>query len=118
MLNDAQVQHHAIQMTVGQEWKRKGRYVNVGKNLLLENLSMLFATGDLKFAAGLALREDIIAELETFSLETTAAGNQIITQGKSGSHHGDLAIALSIASFCTTHLQPGVVGETKLVGMY
>lgn len=60
----------------------------------------------------------MIAELETFQLETTAAGNQIITQGRTGKHHGDLTIALAIAAFATEHLQPGIVGEHKLLGFY
>lgn len=88
LLFEQGVEHHAVQMTAGQNLVKKGRYVNVGKTLLLETLSLLFATGDLTFAHDLPLRGDILAELETFQLETTAAGNQVITQGKSGAHHG------------------------------
>jgi hypothetical protein len=112
------VEHDAIQMTVGQNWTRKDRYVNVGKTLLLETLSLLFATGDLTFAHDLPLREDILAELETFQLEQTAAGNQIIVQGKSGAHHGDLAIALAVAVFASEHLVPGFVGVGQLDAWY
>lgn len=116
LLRDAGVQHTAIQMTVGQNWKKTGHYTNVGKTLLLENLSVLFASGELQFAEDLPLRDDIVAELETFQLETTAAGNQVITQGKSGAHHGDLAIALAGAAFASEYLQPGVVGVGQLQG--
>ena len=118
LLTEQRVEHHAIQMTVGQNWVKKGRYVNVGKMLLLETLSIMFATGDLTFAHDLPLRGDILAELETFQLEQTAAGNQIITQGKSGSHHGDLAIALSAACFASEHLLPGFTGEGRLENYY
>ena len=114
LLREQRVQHHAIQMTVGQNWVEKDRYVNVGKTLLLETLSILFATGDLTFAHDLPLRTDILAELETFQLETTAAGNQVITQGKSGAHHGDLAIALAAACFASEHLVPGFTGVGQL----
>ena len=114
MLHEQGIGHHAIQMTVGQNWVEKGRYVNVGKTLLLETLSLLFATGDLTFAHDLPLRGDILAELETFQLETTAAGNQIITQGKSGAHHGDLAIALAAACFASEHLVPGFTGVGQI----
>ena len=114
LLTEQRVEHHAIQMTVGQNWVKKDRYVNVGKTLLLETLSLLFATGDLTFAHDLPLRGDILAELETFQLQQTAAGNQIITQGKSGAHHGDLAIALAAACFASEHLRPGYTGEGKL----
>ncbi len=118
LLDDQGVQHDAIQMTVGQNWAVKDRYVNVGKTLLLETLSLLFATGDLTFAHDLPLREDILAELETFQLETTAAGNQVITQGKSGAHHGDLAIALAAACFASEHLLPGFTGVGQLEGYW
>jgi phage FluMu gp28-like protein len=114
LLFEQGVEHHAIQMTVGQKWVTKDRYVNVGKTLLLETLSVLFATGDLTFAHNLPLREDILAELETFQLETTAAGNQVITQGKSGAHHGDLAIALAAACFASEHLLPGFTGVGQI----
>ena len=118
LLFDQRVEHHAIQMTVGQNWVEKDRYVNVGKTLLLETLSLLFATGDLMFAHDLPLREDILAELETFQLETTAAGNQVITQGRSGQHHGDLAIALAVACFASEHLVPGFTGVGQLSNWY
>jgi len=118
LLFDQGVQHDAVQMTVGQNWVKKDRYVNVGKTLLLETLSLLFATGDLTFAHDLPLRDDILAELETFQLETTAAGNQVITQGKSGAHHGDLAIALAAACFASEHLLPGFTGVGQLEGWY
>lgn len=118
LLHEQRISHHAIQMTVGQNWVEKDRYVNVGKMLLLETLSLLFATGDLTFAHDLPLREDILAELETFQLEQTAAGNQIIVQGKSGAHHGDLAIALAVAVFASEHLVPGFVGVGQLENFY
>lgn len=118
LLHEQRIEHDAIQMTVGQNWTRKDRYVNVGKMLLLETLSLLFATGDLTFAHDLPLREDILAELETFQLEMTAAGNQIITQGKSGSHHGDLAISLAAACFASEHLLPGFTGVGQLENWY
>ena len=53
--------------------------MNVGKTVLLEKLSMLFATGDLSFASVLTLRDDILAELETFELTASASGSKIIT---------------------------------------
>lgn len=118
LLTDASVPHTAIQMVAGQNWARKGRYVNVGKTLLLENLSVMFATGDLSFVADLPLRQDILHELETFQLEMTAAGNQVITQGKVGTHHGDLAISLAIAAFASEYLKPGVIGSHRLEGFY
>jgi hypothetical protein len=118
LLHEQRINHHAIQMTVGQNWVEKDRYVNVGKMLLLETLSLLFATGDLTFAHDLPLREDILAELESFQLEQTAAGNQIIVQGKSGAHHGDLVVALAVAVFASEHLVPGFVGVGQLDAWY
>jgi len=118
LLWEQKVDHLAMQMVAGQNWQRKGRYVNVGKTFLLETLSTLFASGQLEFAEDLPLREDIVAELETFQLEMTAAGNQVIVQGKSGSHHGDLAIALAGAAFASEYLKPGVVGVGQLQGVW
>jgi hypothetical protein len=118
MLFSEGVDHIAIQMTAGQNWKRSGRYTNVGKTLMLENLSVLFASGQLEFAEDLPLREDILAELETFQLETTAAGNQVIVQGKSGAHHGDLAIALAGAAFASEYLRPGFTGTGTLENVF
>lgn len=118
LLRDAKVDHIAIQMTVGQNWTRKGHYTNVGKTLMLENLSVLFASGELEFAEDLVLRKDVLAELETFQLETTAAGNQVITQGRSGDHHGDLAIALAGAAFASEYLRPGFTGVGTLEGVF
>jgi len=51
MLWDEGVDHHAVQMTGGQSWKKQGaRYVNAGKTFMIENLSVLFASGDFTFA--------------------------------------------------------------------
>ena len=86
--------------------------------IMLENLSVLFASGELTFAEDLALRKDVLAELETFQLETTAAGNQVITQGRSGDHHGDLAIALAGAAFASEYLRPGFTGVGTLENVF
>jgi len=114
LLWEQSVDHHAMQMVAGQNWQRKGRYVNVGKTFLLETLSMLFATGDLTFARDLPLRDDILAELETFQLTSTAAGNQIITQGRTAAGHGDISIALAAALFGSEHLDRGFTGQGML----
>lgn len=117
MLDDVKVKHFALQTTVGQNWRRDGKYVNVGKHLLLENLSVLFAK-ELKLASGLPLYEDLIAEFETFELGMTNAGNPIIMQGARGSHHGDLAIALAVAAFASQYLVPGVAKMVPVNGMF
>ena len=50
MLWEQGVDHNAVQMTGGQEWRRSGRYVNASKTLMIENLAVLFASGELNFA--------------------------------------------------------------------
>lgn len=112
------VKHQAIQMTAGQDWSRKGRYINVSKTLLVETLSVLFSSRDLTFAHGLPLRKEIEEDLATFSLTTTAAGNQVITQSRTGAGHGDLGIALAISAFASQHLRPGLLGESKIDNYY
>ncbi len=61
---------------------------------MIENLAVLFASGELKFAHDLLLRKEIEEDLASFSTQTTAAGNQIITQSRNASGHGDLGIGL------------------------
>ena len=118
MLTEQRVPHIAIQSVVGQNWSRKGKYVNVGKNLLIENLATLFQTGELTIAEQLPLKDDLLRELETFRLEETRGGNQIIVQGKRGNHHGDLAIATACGAFASQYLMPGVIGSFRMKGYY
>ena len=117
ILWDDGVDHHAVQMTGGQSWKKQGaRYVNAGKTFMIENLSVLFASGDLKFAHDLPLRTEIEEDLASFSLQTTAAGNQIITQSRSAGGHGDLGISVIVGAFASQYLAAKTVTTHKLVG--
>lgn len=101
---DQGVPHHAIQMTAGQEWNRKGRYINASKTHMIETTSVLFSAGDLTFAEGLPLRKEIESDIASFSLTTTAAGNQVITQSRNASGHGDLGISLIVAAWASQHV--------------
>lgn len=119
MLWDQGVSHHAVQMTGGQSWKKQGgRYVNAGKTFMIENLSVLFASGDLKFAHDLPLRAEIEADLASFSLQTTAAGNQIITQSRSSGGHGDLGISVIVGAFASQYLRPQMITTHTLRGWW
>lgn len=118
MLWDQGIDHKAIQMTGGQEWSKKGRYVNAGKTAMIETLAVMFAAGEIKFAHDCPLRAEIEQDLASFSTQTTAAGNQIITQSRSAAGHGDLGIALIVGAFASQHLQPPVVGQHRLIGMF
>ena len=120
MLDAESVQHHAIQMTGGQDWTRKGQYVNAGKTLMIENLAVQFASGDIKFAPDCPLRDEIEADLASFATKTTAAGNQIITQARSTGGHGDLGISLILNAFATQYVSnhAAVVGQFRLKGWW
>lgn len=118
MLWDQNIDHKAVQMTGGQDWTRKGRYVNAGKTFMIENLAVLFAAGEIRFAHDLPLRAEIEQDLASFTTQTTAAGNQIITQSRSAAGHGDLGIALIVGAFATQYLGSQVVGEFKLRGWF
>ena len=118
MLFDQSVPHMAIQMTGGQEWRRSGRYVNASKTLMIENLAVLFAAGELTFAHDLPLRSEIEEDLGSFTTQTTAAGNQIITQSRNASGHGDLGIGLIVAAFASQYLAPQNIKVSRLTGMY
>lgn len=118
MLWDQNIDHKAVQMTGGQDWTRKGRYVNAGKTFMIENLAVLFAAGEIRFAHDLPLRAEIEQDLASFTTQTTAAGNQIITQSRSAAGHGDLGIALIVGAFATQYLRQQVVGQHKLRGWF
>jgi hypothetical protein len=118
MLWDQNIDHKAVQMTGGQDWTRKGRYVNAGKTFMIENLAVLFAAGEIRFAHDLPLRAEIEQDLASFTTQTTAAGNQIITQSRSAAGHGDLGIALIVGAFATQYLGQQVVGQFKLRGAF
>lgn len=118
MLWEQSIPHSAVQMTGGADWTRKGRYVNASKTLMIENLAVLFAADELKFAHDLPLRSEIEEDLATFTTQTTAAGNQIITQARNASGHGDLGIGLIVAAFASQYLAPQGIQVSNLVGMY
>ncbi|MFK7868651.1 MAG: hypothetical protein AB8B58_05355 [Roseobacter sp.] len=116
MLFEQNVEHTAVQMTAGQEWSKKGRYVNAGKTLLVETTAVMFASGDLKFADDLALREKLEEDFASFQIKTTAAGNQVISQSRSAAGHGDLAISLIVAAFASQHVNTGRIEVRTLKG--
>lgn len=118
MLWEQGVDHAAVQMTGGQEWRRSGRYVNASKTLMIENLAVLFAAGELTFAHDLQLRKEIEEDLASFTTQTTAAGNQIITQSRNASGHGDLGIGLIVAGFASQYLSERSIQVSHLRGCY
>jgi hypothetical protein len=118
MLHEQNVPHFAIQMTGGQEWSKKGRYVNAGKTAMIETLAVMFAAGEIKFAHDCPLRAEIEADLASFTTQTTAAGNQIITQGRTGKGHGDLGISLIVGAFASQHLKPQRMEVAHLSGYF
>lgn len=118
MLFEQSVDHTAVQMTGGQEWRRSGRYVNASKTLMVENLAVLFASGDLKFAQDLPLRKEIEEDLASFTTQTTAAGNTVISQSRSASGHGDAGIALIISAFASQYLAPQNIRVSTLKGFW
>lgn len=117
-LTDANCPHIAVQMVAGQNWVRKGKYVNAAKSLIIESLSVLFASGELTFAKDLPLRKEIEEDLASFSLTTTSAGNQVITQSRNASGHGDLGVSLAIAAFCSQYIAPQEIVVSKLKGYW
>ena len=114
MCVEQNIPHTAIQTVAGQQRTRKGRFVNIRKSLHIENLSVLFASGELTFATDLPLRVEIESDLDSLTLTETAAGNQIITQSRQSGSHGDLAIGLA----CATYLKPQSIGQAQLHGWY
>ncbi|MCA0205149.1 MAG: hypothetical protein LCH92_12460 [Proteobacteria bacterium] len=119
MMQAQSVPHHAITMTGGQDWSKKSsRYVSAGKTFMVENLAVMFAAGEIKFAHDCPLRSEIEADLASFTTATTVAGNQIITQSRSASGHGDLGIALIVGAFSSQYLRRQSVTVSTLAGYY
>jgi hypothetical protein len=119
MLQAQNAQHTAVTMAGGQDWSKKsGRYVSAGKTFLVENLAVMFAAGEIKFAHDCPLRPEIEGDLASFTTATTAAGNQIITQSRSASGHGDLGIALIVGAFASQYLKPQRIEAYHLRNYY
>lgn len=89
----------------------------MAKNSLLECLATGFETGALEITHDLPLGEQLRQEVASFELETTTAGNLILTGGGMG-HQADLAIALALAWFASDRLGNWVTGEVKRTGWY
>jgi len=110
------IEHMPVQMVGGMTITRAGRFTNVAKNLLITSLAGAFETQQLTIAADLPLRGDLMAELESFQVKFSAAGNQIFEGGGAG-HHADMAIATALAWFRSEQLV-GFTGEGRLEGWY
>ena len=121
VLTEGGIDHLAITMTAGASWnRRRGHRVTVSKNLLLETLASGFETGALTIAHDLPLRAELTAEIASFELATTQAGN-LVLQGGGRGHHADMAVALALAWFASERLvrwsgAGGEVGELVLRG--
>jgi hypothetical protein len=116
VLADMQIEHMPVQMVGGTSITNAGRFTNVAKNLLITSLAGAFETQQLTIAADLPLRNELLAELESFSVKFTAAGNQVFEGGGAG-HHADMAIAAALAWF-RSEQSYGFVGEGQLEGWY
>jgi hypothetical protein len=98
VLSELGIEHMPVQMVGGLAVTRAGRFTNVSKNLLITSLAGAFETQQLSIAADLPLRANLLAELESFQVKFTAAGNQVFDGGGAG-HHADMAVALALAWF-------------------
>ncbi|WP_175502275.1 hypothetical protein [Aliiroseovarius crassostreae] len=85
---------------------------------MIENLAVLFAAGELKFAHDLPLRQEIEADLGSFTTQTTAAGNMVISQSRNASGHSDLGIGLICAAFASQYLASQSIKVSHLRGWY
>lgn len=116
VLADMRIEHMPVQMVGGTAITQSGRFTNVAKNLLITSLAGAFETQQLTIAADLPLRNDLLIELESFSVKFTAAGNQVFEGGGAG-HHADMAIAASLAWFRSEQFN-GFVGEGMIENWY
>ena len=117
VLTQGGVDHLAMTMTAGASWSRDGHRVTVSKNTLLETLASGFETSALAIAHDLPLRAELMAEIASFELATTAAGNLVLQGGGKG-HHADMAISLALAFFASERLLPGFTGVGYIENWY
>jgi hypothetical protein len=117
VLTQGGIDHIAMTMTAGASWSRDGHRVSVSKNMLLETLASGFETAALGIAHDLPLKTELMAEIASFELATTAAGNLVLQGGGKG-HHADMAIALALAYFASENLLPGFTGVGQLEGYW
>jgi hypothetical protein len=117
VLTQGGIEHFAMTMTAGASWTQDGRRVTVSKNTLLETLASGFETSALGIAHDLPLKGELVAEIASFELASTAAGNLVLQGGGKG-HHADMAIALALAYFASEHLLPGFTGVGQLEGWF
>ena len=116
VLADMRIEHMPVQMVGGTAITQSGRFTNVAKNLLITSLAGAFETQQLTIAADLPLRNDLLIELESFSVKFTAAGNQVFEGGGAG-HHADMAIAAALAWFRSEQCY-GFTGEGQIENWY
>ena len=117
VLTEGGVDHLAITMTAGAAWSRKDNRVSVAKNTLLETLAGGFETATLQIAHDLPLKAELMGEIASFELASTAAGNLVLQGGGKG-HHADMAIALALGFFASENLQAGFTGTGQLAGAW
>jgi hypothetical protein len=117
VLTQGGVEHFAMTMTAGASWSRDDHRVTVSKNTLLETLASGFETSALGIAHDLPLKSELMSEIASFELASTAAGNLVLQGGGKG-HHADMAVALALAFFASTHLLPGFTGVGQLENFY
>lgn len=110
------IDHMPVQIVGGMSVTRAGRFTNISKNLLISALSGAFETQQLTIAADLPLRTDLLAELESFQVKFTAAGNQVLDGGGVG-HHADMAIATALA-WHRSEQATYFTGEGRLEGWF
>ncbi|RBY94084.1 hypothetical protein DQ244_01605 [Blastococcus sp. TBT05-19] len=76
---------------------------NVPKRDLISAVQVPLQQGRLRIAAGLALGEVLERELTSFRMKLSASGHDTYdVQRREGEGHGDLTLALALATYCNT----------------
>lgn len=115
------VQHTRMQITSGEgesEAKERGvTFSNVSKSLLLNNINSALHQKEL-LIGDFPLRNELQAELESFSVKHSDTGRSTFKGGtKAG--HADMAMSAAMALWLSDHRTVGAhVGETRLRGYW
>lgn len=98
MFTAAGMRPHAVTITGGDEVIRDGTYhVKVPKRELVGNLVMLFQSGRLKIAEGLAEGPTLVNELVNFKVKVNLATGHDSYEAWRESIHDDLVLAVALA---------------------
>jgi hypothetical protein len=118
MIRSHGVQLLPVTITGGTSQSRgEGGYWSVSKLQLMSDLAAHLESRRLRVVNN-QMGQELIAELNSFEVDFTAAGNMKVEFQRSGGYHGDLVIATSLALWSATGRPSGRIETAKIDGYW